>query len=443
MKRVIARCSLTLVSLMLLSASPSLAQTNEEIFEQFQWNFSTPGARANGMGRAFIGVADDASAAVSNPAGLTLLTRPQLYVEAKRSKLEVRRFAAPDSLFTRATTSFTSERSTFPFLDFAIPLGSHAAVAFTRHETLNYEETFHLAPRPIPNHPTNNVLFPVDASVDFLGVSYSASVAATVHRAVRVGATISFDQVDARTVSTRRRFGGGPNRFALPETSITVNESSMDATDRKAGVIVGALFRPNDVASIGVVYAYGPKFTLQEDFRFNPSTTANQPLQNVTGFPADVVFNVPDRFGGGIAVRPHPRVVVAFDTLYVRYSELTRDLAIVISTATPGLDASDYAAKNAIEYHAGAEVSVRAGRYPAFIRGGAFVVPDHKMRWVGTVNPELDLVSNALFNLGSDDPEKGWTGGVGVGVAGRLQIDAALVKSDSLTEFVISAAARF
>jgi hypothetical protein len=78
------------IALALLAAAAGLAgsaaaQTNDEIFPQFQWNFASPGARANAMGQAFIGVADDATAATTNPAGLVNLTRPQVYLEYKNT----------------------------------------------------------------------------------------------------------------------------------------------------------------------------------------------------------------------------------------------------------------------------------------------------------------------------------------------------------------------
>ena len=41
------------------------------------WNFTGVGARAAGMGGAFIGVADDATAVIWNPGGLTQLYRPE------------------------------------------------------------------------------------------------------------------------------------------------------------------------------------------------------------------------------------------------------------------------------------------------------------------------------------------------------------------------------
>jgi long-subunit fatty acid transport protein len=47
-----------------------------DVFAQ-QYNITGAGARAEGFGGAFIGVADDATAVVWNPAGLTILDRPQ------------------------------------------------------------------------------------------------------------------------------------------------------------------------------------------------------------------------------------------------------------------------------------------------------------------------------------------------------------------------------
>ncbi|MBT5419472.1 MAG: hypothetical protein HOK80_01170 [Candidatus Cloacimonetes bacterium] len=44
------------------------------------WNISGAGARAAGMGGAFIGVADDATAITWNPGGLTQLYRPEVSV---------------------------------------------------------------------------------------------------------------------------------------------------------------------------------------------------------------------------------------------------------------------------------------------------------------------------------------------------------------------------
>src|ERR1051325_7768733 len=64
-----------------MASSQLFAVTDEEIFRAFSLNLTTPGARAVGMGGAFIGRADDATAAETNPAGLTILARPEISLE--------------------------------------------------------------------------------------------------------------------------------------------------------------------------------------------------------------------------------------------------------------------------------------------------------------------------------------------------------------------------
>jgi hypothetical protein len=44
---------------------------------RFQFDFLNPGARSLALGSAFIAVADDATAAFTNPAGLTFLVKPE------------------------------------------------------------------------------------------------------------------------------------------------------------------------------------------------------------------------------------------------------------------------------------------------------------------------------------------------------------------------------
>src|SRR5213079_2894630 len=74
-------------SLLIICASlaqPLSAQnTDIESLSGLQFNFGNPGARSLGMGGAFLGLADDASAAEANPAGLTILRKPQVSVEIR------------------------------------------------------------------------------------------------------------------------------------------------------------------------------------------------------------------------------------------------------------------------------------------------------------------------------------------------------------------------
>src|SRR6266487_4234493 len=78
------RKSVHLLALCALIALPAVAQnTDIESLSGLQFNFGNPGARSLGMGGAFLGLADDASAAEANPAGLTILRKPEISVEIR------------------------------------------------------------------------------------------------------------------------------------------------------------------------------------------------------------------------------------------------------------------------------------------------------------------------------------------------------------------------
>ena len=72
----------------LAAASSAFAITDEEIFRSFEFSFINPGARSGAMGGAFIALADDATAAEANPAGLTILTKPEVSFEYRHTETD-------------------------------------------------------------------------------------------------------------------------------------------------------------------------------------------------------------------------------------------------------------------------------------------------------------------------------------------------------------------
>jgi long-subunit fatty acid transport protein len=447
----------------LLGAGASVAaQTNDEVFPQFQWNFAAPGARANGMGRVFVGIADDATATVSNPAGLVNLTRPQVYVEYKNTHLKVDRLAATDSLFTRQATTFSTDINALSFITISTPFKKRFAAGFTRHQYLNYQETFHLAPRAIPGHPYNAVLFPVNGSVDFKGVSYGFTIAAAASPRLDVGLTLFIDQqLSANSRATRNQVIVGPSypekRSDLTESAIKVHETSINETATAASVGIGVLFKPSDKLSIGVNYVSGPKYTVSEHLQTNPgfSSGTNLPLVEFSGFPKPVHINVPNRLGVGIAARPNPRLLVGADVVRINYSILTENFTLtyrefdrVNGVDLPFLTGAEFAIDDVTEVHLGAEYNLMTGSRPVFVRAGIFTNPNHAMRFLGYSNSTLpvnDVIGvnaseNALYNTLPRDTQVKGTIGAGIALGQRLQLDLAYVFG---SEFVASAAFRF
>src|SRR5712691_5646879 len=98
---------LLLLALCALAATPLAAQnTDIESLSGLQFNFGNPGARSLGMGGAFLGLADDASAAEANPAGLTILRKPEISLEG-RNYLEQQLFTTSGTFPDLKRTAFT------------------------------------------------------------------------------------------------------------------------------------------------------------------------------------------------------------------------------------------------------------------------------------------------------------------------------------------------
>src|SRR5437763_1267414 len=109
---------------LLLAALPALAQnTDIESLSGLQFNFGNPGARSLGMGGAFLGLADDASAAEANPAGLTILRKPEITIEA-RNYLEQQVLTTSGTFPNNERTAFThySERVAVSFASVVYPI---------------------------------------------------------------------------------------------------------------------------------------------------------------------------------------------------------------------------------------------------------------------------------------------------------------------------------
>ncbi|MEM7583618.1 MAG: hypothetical protein AAF560_09585, partial [Acidobacteriota bacterium] len=74
-------------------AGPGPMAPNRELpplsgFPGIPFNFGPPGARSLGMGGTFIAIADDATAAEANPAGLNQLSRPEVSIHGRSASLD-------------------------------------------------------------------------------------------------------------------------------------------------------------------------------------------------------------------------------------------------------------------------------------------------------------------------------------------------------------------
>jgi long-chain fatty acid transport protein len=424
-------------------AGTAAAQSNDGEVSNLQWNFSTPGARANGMGRTFIGIADDATASVTNPAGLVNLTRPQIYGEYKNSRLTFDRLSASNSLTTRIPTSTNLDVSALSFASASAPLGSRLAVGFSVYRFLDYHENINLAARPIPG--TDSTFFPVTGRSDFTGTSYGGSFAFLVTKDLRLGATVAINQLDASSVATRTGIPGDTVRPA----NIIANRVGVDDNQTAPSATVGALYRLlGDKLTVGASYTKSPQFTIQQSKVVNQSTTTNDNLVASDGFPKPVDLNVPDHFGAGISFRATPRLLIAGDAVRTTYSSLSKTTTLVFFVDAGVITGSDFVTPDVTELHLGAEYNVYSLKgNMVLVRGGVFTNPDHTTRYVPTTKPDRTAAeANAInteiatYNLIPAKDETRGTLGVGIVIGRRTQFDIAYAVGG---DFVASAAWRF
>ena len=160
------------------------------------FSLSTPGARANAMGRTFTGVADDATATVTNPAGLAQLIRPQVYAEVKSSFYE--------------QVGFRPAKFAVSFLGASTPW-SDGAVAFSYHEYFRINGD--------------------DGVPGATGQTYAGSIGVLVGERLRVGATAGLSRLHSGELSENALTLTGGVMFS-PREDVSVGVSGGGSTDQ-------------------------------------------------------------------------------------------------------------------------------------------------------------------------------------------------------------------
>src|SRR5687767_3254864 len=135
-------------AVILLVAVPAMAQnTDIESLSGLQFNFGNPGARALGMGGAFLGLADDATAAEANPAGLTILRKAEISVEG-RNYLEQQVLTTSGVFPDLERTGFNhySDRLQVSFASAVIPVKNRFTFGLYYHNPLRNQGAGQVVP---------------------------------------------------------------------------------------------------------------------------------------------------------------------------------------------------------------------------------------------------------------------------------------------------------
>jgi len=391
--------------LLALSATGVTAQDNTIGTPPVQYNFAPPGARSLAMGASFIGLADDATASESNPAGLTILTKPELSAHFRYSSYVNE---APNTVTSHGFDRFSDRLGSPAFFSVVYPKGNQAFSLYYQRAADYRAHSFFdgLLEGTTPNYDELQTEFRVE--------NVGLSAATRIGSKLSAGASIRWTRTSLKSTQ----------RTTFPsEGSLFFLEGVADGAKSKATFNAGLLFRPASWISVGAVYRRGADFNFSQEVAIrirdaNGTTDVESSRQ-------DIRVTVPASFGAGLALRPTDNFLLTADVVRISYSEadLGPNNQNLYQIAGEG---GREALKDATEIHVGTEYTWSvANDWILALRGGFYTNPDH----------------DGLAGLDSDDVHA--TFGFGVVVQNHLQIDAAANLATRLKEGLISFVVRF
>jgi len=344
------------------------------------------GARATGMGGAFIGVADDATAASWNPAGLIQLEKPEIsavysYFDRKQKHNSASRPEVDDTN-TVDTDGLNYASIVYPF------------VLFNRNMvvSLNYQRLFELDknysfmlnktdPRSDTGIEENTITFVQDGYLYTL----SPAMAVQIIPELYIGGTINFwDNVTGqngwddtyREVGTMNRTFGATT-YPVISTAQQTQDTSFEGTNAHFGF----MWLITDALTLGGVY----KTDFDADIKQKYVQMSNTIWPTAPPFPfiesqstqtgsKKQTMEMPASYGLGLAYRHSDAWTLAFDVYRTEWEDfvIVDDLG---NKENPFNQSSDKL-KNTTQVRFGTEYLFIRNNYVVPVRGGLFYDPE-------------------------------------------------------------------
>ncbi|MGB5175973.1 MAG: outer membrane protein transport protein [Thermoanaerobaculia bacterium] len=360
----------------------------------FDFSFSNPGARSLGFGGAFVALADDATAAFANPAGLTQLVQPEVSLEVRLSgrvggeSTGIGLGTGPGS----RQASFDNEGTGLSFLSFVYPRQKWS-IAFHRHLLANSKANFE-AQGLFADGPGALSTFRQDWT-ELEIVTYGLSGAFKILENLSLGLGVTyFDGLLQGGQDSYLWDEDSLEGYFGPDSSLSENLTQgvvFTADGSEIGFSAGLLWRLADNWSLGSFYRQGPGFELEVSVIGGPaSDDPNLPPGAI--FTSTHPIDYPDGYGAGLAYRsPGGHLTVSFEWDHVEYSTILDGLGEAASGARFVADGD--------ELHLGAEYAFLGSRPLFALRAGLWRDPNHQVQ--GDQGVEIP---SGLIGQGEDEP---------------------------------------
>jgi len=315
------------------------------------------GARAFGMGGAFMATADDATAASWNPAGLAQLEKPELSLVISangfdrnlppRSAIVINEdgdnISFEDELFSRSGKNLDFLSFTFPWRTGKTKLVPQISFQRVINFALNDEFAAPLKSRAEVFYPDLNQPLPDVFNItqlregEFSG-GYdviSASLGVRLSSAVSLGAAFNYWFNGTKgTVTNDYAFqaaiyqdmdGDSVYDDLTIESATTIEKDEIEIDVSGLNVNFGALIKPHPKINLGFVFR--TPFTL--DFEETRQRFSDGELDPAESFTQSAKIKYPYSVGLGVAIRPADQLTLSTDFTLANWSEARRTDGVV------------------------------------------------------------------------------------------------------------------
>lgn len=339
MKRHVVLALLTLLAFLGL-ARPAAAQVESALLSKISFNLTNPGGKSLAMGGAFTAIADDATAAVANPAGLGLLSSIEAGISGKRSDdvigLVTARSTAVGSNFLvpyppvhGANSDISAQASGVEFAGVVLPVSRRFVAAVSYAENLRFEGDpgedgyAYIELRDNRSSGTTRRDFLYEfreyGAVSLRNRLLGLSVAYRVTDRFRIGAGVTLNRMELDLLGD----AGGSHRIVnrnYSPTSIetkTVTMATRGLDQNTPGFVLGlhADLVAGGKLTAGAVYRQTGKAT--GTFEIGGDVPTPLVGQETRSFSA----RVPRDAAVGLAVRPFPGLTVAAEAQWIAYGD--------------------------------------------------------------------------------------------------------------------------
>lgn len=487
--------------LVLATAQPAAAQLEAALLSKIQPNIVNPGGKSLAMGGAFVSLADDATAAFANPAGLPQLASWQVGLSGKRFDFEPRLSTANyystspsgSAGFTRLDDTDVyrpkGQADDIEFASIVGPLSRSVSIAVYRAVNLRYRiDASDLAGGNYRAYWFNrasasSTSLDEQGGIELRNEMYGAAVGARFGPLYLGGGL----NVNKLRFDLTGGAAGGPHMLIanadngnrannVPDPRIDVETSSTIPSNSKLGWSVGMrydLWESSRVA-FGAVYRHSPKFDVNYAFKATYPSGVVPPVSfscgvddpNVPGSGASAcgTFRVPDDYSVGISGNLFSQyLLLAVEVQRVRYSQLNEGFVPVFvyrnssggqrsvaQGTTPDGTVPRFGAEYTISFSREFAVALRAGWYrePAHGMKIALYPDDNRDREPDPGAPPVELTNppySDAFRTAFDggQAENHFSGGVGIALARSLSVDIAYDQAKSSKQLTVSAFYRF